>query len=49
MNRITTAQIDNVDKGKLQINVTSDMTSYQSQKPKYPLLIPAFPNLRSKN
>ncbi len=28
MNRITTAQIDNVDKGKLQINVTSDMTSY---------------------
>lgn len=28
MNRITTAQIDSADKGKLQINVTSDMTSY---------------------
>ena len=49
MNRITTAQIDNADKGKLQINVTSDINSYPSQRLKYPLLIPAFQDLRLKN
>ena len=43
MNRITTAQIDNVDKGKLQINVTSDMTSYPISEAKISITYTGVP------
>ena len=43
MNRITTAQIDNADKGKLQINVTSDMTSYPISEAKISITYTGVP------
>ncbi len=43
MNRITTAQIDSADKGKLQINVTSDMTSYPISEAKISITYTGVP------
>lgn len=43
MNRITTAQIDNADKGKLQINVTSDINSYPISEAKISITYTGVP------
>ena len=43
MNRITTAQTDNVDKGSLQINVTSDVTSYPISEAKISITYTGVP------
>ena len=43
MNRITTAQIDNTDKGKLQINVTSDINSYPISEAKISITYTGVP------
>lgn len=43
MNRITTAQTDNVDKGILQINVTSDVTAYPVSEAKISITYTGVP------
>ncbi len=43
MNRITTAQTDNVDKGSLQINVISDVTSYPISEAKISITYTGVP------